>query len=683
VEPTATESPRRHRRDIQGLRAVAVTLVVLRHADVPGFGGGFVGVDVFFVLSGFLITGLLLAEAEKGGAISFVAFYVRRARRILPAAALVLVATDVVVFFLLNFVRARDAVVDGLYAAGFAANFHFAEEGTNYFAQTKPPSPLLHYWTLAVEEQFYFAWPALLALVLLGGASFARHRRRLLVVVVALGAVSLAYSVHSTAAQSVAYFSPFTRAWELAFGAALAVAAPAARSARVASALGWAGLTAIVIAATLFTESTPFPGYAALLPTAGAVLLIWAGTTETSLARLLSVRPLRFVGDRSYALYLWHWPVLIVAAQYAGHEPPARARGMLVLLAFVLAVVSYALVEHPVHRARWSPLRTTVAVGAAMVVVVVTAMTSLSALDAKAARFASEGRPAAAFPAPPPTAQPPDVLPQVVAAVDAARSRAPIPSRLYPPLHLLPDHERLPYRMPAGCMPAQHSSESSSRICAFGRTASRRSIVLLGDSHAQMWLPPVLRLAKRDGWVVYPILRRGCTPITWIAHFGLDACRTWYGWAREQIRRLHPTVAIVTGNISQYHGKHGWLAARSTLAFARAASSGARRVIIVGDPEGLRKNPIDCLLRPHATMRDCTAVWWPAALWPYNYIRASAKRLGYGFVDSRGWFCFEAECPPVIGHTVIYGDERHVTAAYALTIAEPFRAAFNRAAKVK
>jgi peptidoglycan/LPS O-acetylase OafA/YrhL len=163
-------SPSTHRGDIQGLRAVAVLLVALGHAGVGFLSGGFVGVDVFFVLSGFLITGILLAEARENGSISLVAFYVRRARRILPAAALTLLATDLAAYFLLNFLRAREAVWDSLFAATFAANFRFAQQGTDYFAQAQPPSPLLHFWSLGVEEQFYLVWPALLSVVLFGAA---------------------------------------------------------------------------------------------------------------------------------------------------------------------------------------------------------------------------------------------------------------------------------------------------------------------------------------------------------------------------------------------------------------------------------------------------------------------------------------------------------------------------------
>ena len=213
-----------HRDDIQGLRAVAVLLVVLAHAGVPFLAGGFVGVDVFFVLSGFLITGILLAEAEARGRISLLDFYVRRASRILPAAALTLVVTDVAAHHLLNFVRARETVSDSLWAAAFGANIHFAREGSDYFAQGQPPSPILHFWSLSVEEQFYLVWPGVLAVVV---CLFALRRRTLLAVVTAAAVASLAWSILETRSSPIdAYFSTFARAWELALGAALAIALP-------------------------------------------------------------------------------------------------------------------------------------------------------------------------------------------------------------------------------------------------------------------------------------------------------------------------------------------------------------------------------------------------------------------------------------------------------------------------
>src|SRR6186997_3512674 len=255
-----------HRADIQGLRAVAVLLVVLAHAGTRFLQGGFVGVDVFFVLSGFLITGLLLAEARKNGSVSLLDFYLRRARRIVPAAALTLLVTNVAVLFVMNFVHAREAVHDDLRAAGFTANFRFAARGVDYFAQVDPPSPVLHYWSLSVEEQFYVVWPLLFSLALFGVAVLWRlgrsgGDRRLMAVVLLLTTASLAWSIHLTATEpTTAYFSPFTRAWELGLGATVAVyASTLARipaSAKVA--MGWAGVAAIGVAAVAFSDRTPF-----------------------------------------------------------------------------------------------------------------------------------------------------------------------------------------------------------------------------------------------------------------------------------------------------------------------------------------------------------------------------------------------------------------------------------------
>ena len=364
------------RRDIQGLRAIAVLLVVLDHAGVPFLQGGYVGVDVFFVLSGFLITGLLLAGPRSGPRL-VLDFYVRRARRILPAATLTLVVTIVASYLLLNVVRARQAVVDSIWASLFMANVHYANEGTDYFARGQPPSPVQHYWSLSVEEQFYFAWPALVALALFG-IPYAAHRLRgrrhgrpagvdrtarlaLLALTLVVAGASFAWSVFLTDRQPTdAYFSTVTRAWELALGALLAIAgASLVRLPRLArSVMGWLGLAAIVVAAVAYTSSTPFPGDAALLPTLGAALVIAAGVgrdDDPPAPAACSARaPLRYVGDRSYAFYLWHWPVLVIAGLYVGEELSVMTNLLLVVFAFGISIVSYALVEDPIRRARWS-----------------------------------------------------------------------------------------------------------------------------------------------------------------------------------------------------------------------------------------------------------------------------------------------------------------------------------------
>jgi peptidoglycan/LPS O-acetylase OafA/YrhL len=689
---------RSHRGDIQGLRALAVLLVALGHAGVGLLEGGFVGVDVFFVLSGFLITGLLLSEARANGSISLSAFYLRRARRILPAAVLTLLVTQVAAFFLLNFLRAKELMSDSIFAALFMANFRFAERETDYFAEAQPPSPLLHLWSLAVEEQFYLVWPALLSVVFLGSAAVVgrrllpRTQLRLLLAVVALaGCASLAWSVYQTAAlPPVAYFSPFTRGWELMLGGGLAVAATTLarvpRGWKVAA--GWAGLLAIGTSAVTFSGETPFPGHAALLPTIGAALVICAGMTDAaqrgSVASLLDRAPMRFVGDRSYAFYLWHWPVLIIAQQYLGYEPPLAVNLALLLGAFLLSIASYALVENPMRRMTWTRARSGVAFGTAAAAVALTAALSISVLEEREARFRAAAAPEPAFVAAEPIAyRTPEqsarpladrALPAVVAAVEAARRGARIPSRLTPPIGELLD-ERLPYSLPPGCVPVVKSSDTSSRICPLGRTGSSRSIVVIGDSHAQMWLPAVVSLARHDGWVVLPVLRPGCTPAKWLR---TSLCNTWYRWAIGQVRQLRPDVTLVGGAVAETRGAEARAAERGMLAMGRAVKPASGAAVLVGDPEGLVRSPVDCLLSRGASMARCTATWGPAVLRPYDRIAAGSRRRGLGFLATRGWFCFERTCPPVIGRTIAYKDPHHITAAYAGRLTAVFRAALRR-----
>lgn len=695
-----------HREDIQGLRALAVLLVVLAHAGVGFLPGGFVGVDVFFVLSGFLITGLLLAEVRATGTVSLVDFYVRRARRILPAAALTLVATDIAAFFLLNFLRARDTVQDSLYTAGFAANFRFAARGMDYFAQSEAPSPLLHYWSLAVEEQFYLVWPALLSIVIFGLA-LARRRRRagrpqtrpLLLIVIALSAISLGWSVHLTATLPVsAYFSPLTRAWELGLGCALAVGASTLMRVppRERLVMGWAGLLAIVTAAIMFSERTPFPGFAALLPTVGAALAIAAGIgarhSRLAVARMLALRPLSFVGDRSYAFYLWHWPVLILADQYVGYELSVAVKLGLLTGAFILSCVSYSLVENPIRRRARSRRATAAVFSVSVAAVLVTAVLCLTAIARDEQRFnAPVASASLTTPAPVPVATTTPVLvsyrtpagseqalPDVVAAVKAARRGDPIPSGLNPPIGRLrttpPE-----YVLPDGCSSRGDSSKSTSKICHLGDTTSPKTIVLVGDSHAMMWLPAVLELAWRDGWVVVPILRTGCRPDRWVTNEGPESCRAWYRWAIREVRLLHPRITLIGGSIGERPSSAVPAAADGTIAMARALEPyGA--VVVIGDPEGLREDPADCLLSPHASMATCTTRWPPSTLESYDRVAATMRRLGIGFIATRGFVCFQRQCPAVIGNTIAYWDHSHITPTYALQIAGAFRTGFLRAA---
>ena len=639
---------------------------MLAHAGVPRLQGGFVGVDVFFVLSGFLITGLLLAEAAKRGRVSLGAFYVRRARRILPAAALTLVATDIAARHLLNFVRARDAVSDSIWASLFGANIHFAQQGSDYFHRGQPPSPFLHLWTLSVEEQFYLVWPSVLALVLLAAA-----RRTLLLVVVTAGAASLAWSIVDTATSPVtAYFSTFARAWELALGAALALWAPSL-PARARVGVGWLGLAAIGCAGVLFSASTPFPGYAALLPAGGAALVILGS------ARGLACAPLRYVGDRSYAYYLWHWPVLIIAAQYAGHGLSFGVKLLLLAGAFVLSILSYRLVENPIRRLKAPPSRGALLLpGSAAVVVALVALLSLRSIGETAGRIdaaAAAVQPASLISEAPSRAKP---LPAVVAAVRAAERSAPLPSPLAPPIGGLRSDF---YSFPDDCDATGHMIPL--RICRLGDTASPKKLVVIGDSHAQMWMPAILTMAQRDHWLVLPFVKLSCIPRTWLRS---GSCRDWYLWARRRAAAYRPDVTLI---VASWAGTREPRVAIRPIGILSAAMQRASAIVmVVGDPVSQRRDPTDCLLASDATMKTCTSRQQRSQAHADAAIASNARRAGVGFLDARGWFCAAARtwghgylCPLVVNRTITFVDHGHISRTYALELAQPFRTAFRHA----
>ncbi|MBO9705217.1 MAG: acyltransferase, partial [Arthrobacter sp.] len=313
-------TPGVRRTDIQGLRAFAVLVVVLSHARIPGMTGGYIGVDVFFVISGFLITSLLLREIDRTGRISIRRFYERRALRILPAGTVVLVATVLYAAMLLPMGRLDAVATDAIWSAFFLANVHFALEGTDYFAGTTV-SPLQHFWSLAVEEQFYLVWP----LVLLGiVALIARRRRRppitrlaCLAVAVIIAGSMIASGIETALSPTTAYFSTVDRAYELAGGALLAILTAAGTrlprwyAGPPQAVAGWLGLAALLFMVVAWNEATPIPGLLGGLVVLATAAVLASGIGGLSgPCRLLSLRPMQFFGDISYSLYLWHWPLL-------------------------------------------------------------------------------------------------------------------------------------------------------------------------------------------------------------------------------------------------------------------------------------------------------------------------------------------------------------------------------------
>ena len=358
----------KHRDDIQGLRAVAVILVILNHLQFSNkaFVGGYIGVDVFFVISGFIITNLLIREYSNNardnagyGWISLKAFYFRRVKRIIPAATFVIFTTVSSSYFLFNEIKAGWIKRDGFFASIFLANVNLIQQKTDYFKQSIAQSPLEHYWSLSVEEQFYFVIPFLVLLSVsfhglkIGKISF-WWERRVTALLTFVGVISFFWSLYATSTNpQSAYFSTFARAWEISAGSLLAIYCFQKHKEfghRVINILSLIGVFGVLISAFIFNESSRFPGYLALVPVLSTVALIYAGgaNSKTIVSKVLSLKPLVFVGEISFSLYLWHLPLIVIGSEvFQISKNSGINKSILVAVTFLLAVFSFKYIETP------------------------------------------------------------------------------------------------------------------------------------------------------------------------------------------------------------------------------------------------------------------------------------------------------------------------------------------------
>ncbi|WP_141014081.1 acyltransferase family protein [Nocardioides sambongensis] len=685
------------RPDIQGLRALAVGIVMLAHAGFDRFAGGFIGVDVFFVISGFLIIGLLVAEAERTSRVSILGFYARRARRVLPAATVVLVACAAVAAWVLPYVRGIEVVKDTVWSAFFLANVRFASVETDYFAAGEPPSIVQHYWSLAVEEQFYLVIP----LVIMAVAALHRRRnragaptdpagapaaggpatgagglrRQLAVVLVAVVALSLAWSVYATADNpSAAYFSTLARAWELAAGGLLAVLVwgrrvPAGRW--VADGLALAGLALIVWGTLTFSGATAFPGIAAAVPVLGSLLLLAAGATtggsDSLIGRLLACPPARVVGDWSYSLYLWHFPVFRAAVAEWG--PLDRVQVLAaVVVTFALAGATYHLIEQPFRkRGTWRRVGRAIALYPASVALVVVAAVGANAaiqhqIDASADNPSIElgdyrkgelsKDPAVAL---------------VEASVIAAEEDRAVPGQLDPPLGEVRDSIA-----PLGDCDYRTGTQD---LCAFGTADADRSIVVLGDSHGRAWGPTFTTIGERYGYAVYQLVLSGCP-----ANQGTrsdpenggewEFCADFNDWTVEQVAQLQPDVVVIANN-AYSQGSFKEIQMQGLADQVTALREVTDRVVLVGDTPRLPAMPGVCLSTRDVDLGDCLFAPAPGQIKKQKEFGAITRDNGGEYLDALDWFCSRRKCPSVIGDIVPLRDKDHISTPYAEKLAGP------------
>ena len=670
------------RLDIQGLRALAVGLVVLDHAGVTALAGGFVGVDVFFVVSGFLITSLLLREAQRTGTVRIGAFYARRARRILPAATVVLVVTTLVAVVWLPVQRTREVSVDALWSALFAANLHFGRVGTDYFAAEQPPSPLQHFWSLGVEEQFYLAWPLLvLAGTWWAGRGSARSLRPLTAAAVAAVAASFWWSLRLTAEQpEAAYFSTAARAWELGVGVLLALLTTGhAVPTRGRAPLAAAGLAAIAAAALGFGQATPFPGWAAALPVLGTAAVLVAGSNAAAAgpARLLTTRPMTWLGDVSYPVYLWHWPLLLLGR---GRLPvaPAVETVVLVVGALALAAVSHHLVEAPFRTGSfWRPTRRSlilwpIALATTLAAVGVAHVHTTRVTDRLTA--ADEAFDPASVPQELRTAPTGNRIHDAIAAsLDRAAVGGPIP---FPLRNDLTDLDRDRPWYGDGCV--AEDPDVSHEVCPVGAVGAQRRIVVVGDSHALMWVPALELLGEDQGFEVVPLIKFGCTPFDLAQRIdpgegAFEACTDYRGWVLEQIAELRPERVLVSSRAypgaSMLGDSSGPAWTGAVQRFVEAVQARGPVVTVLGDVSLLATDPARCLLADGATMADCTLPMHPGVRALNQAVRRGARRAGATYADVNRLVCVEGRCPFVVDRVVTYHDGQHISRTWARRVA--------------
>jgi peptidoglycan/LPS O-acetylase OafA/YrhL len=672
--------------DIEGMRAVAVVAVMLWHAGIPGVSGGFVGVDVFFVISGFLMTTLLIGDAQRGGRIQVLGFYARRVRRLLPAAATALAGTALITVLVLPPIRWQDIEGDITAAALYFVNWRFANRSADYLQQGSASSPLLHFWSLSVEEQFYLVLPVLLALVCLAVTTAARRRIAAGLVLAAGGLASFAFCVGYTASEPArAYFVTTTRAWELALGGMVAVTAPMLRRLPTGAAalLGWLGLAAVLESVIAFDAAMVFPGVAAALPTLGTAAVIAGGMAGPGYGPSLALRfrPLQVIGALSYSLYLWHWPLLVGARVLFGDRNGDLATGVALLVLAASAVpawLSFRFVEERWRRPRTSSPRR----AAAALLIACTAVSLVSAVGIRATLTDTD---AATRGAPPeasvllPTAVIPATSGTATSAVGsesgaarpgadagsstdgASTSASPAASASASPsstggsrialgaqiLAADPDGDqngapvdRVPFMTPTALharddLPAVYADGCHldfdpviPKECTFGDPHSATTVVVVGDSHAAQWVPALGVIAAQRHWKLLSYTKSSCplTPTLLAGATGQPyvACQTWVANMLSELAKIKPAM-IVTSSYSGYQALGPDDKPLPATASEAAMADGFRSVWTTLTRDGAEVEVIADNWAPGFDVPDCVSQH-PTALTTCAFGRPTAKR---------------------------------------------------------
>ena len=623
-------SPANVRPDIQALRALAVLAVVIYHVNSAWLPGGFVGVDIFFVISGFLITGQLWRQVERDGKVNFKDFWARRARRLLPASLLVILTTMIAAFIAVPKQQLSKYFGDALASTFYVQNFQLINRSTDYLEETALPSPFQHFWSLSVEEQYYIFWPVVLFVCLLTVARFRSNLKTVVTWALALIAMfSLAFSIFLTSKQPAdAYFSTFTRAWEFALGALLAIALTSSRvkkfNEKNVSIIFWLGLGLIVVTLVTFDGNTPFPGFMASIPVLATAAMLASANQNAKLIphRLLAWAPIQFFGNISYSFYLWHWPVLVILPWLIPGGTSLLRNLFAVSIAILLAWVSKQFVEDPIRFGKLSKLGSLrqIAITTALMLVVSGIGFGLTSVKPK--------------------------TPKVASGINHVYRPE------YPPFE-------------AGQIKDCSVAKISIKFehCIGGVKNAKVRVALLGDSHMRQYWVVLQQLAAKYQWQLTMLSKSAC-PVQDAAKYGNPnahpSCLVWNQKLEKWMNDQKPFDLIINSNASFYTEGKAAVSTSFRSFVQKQAERGQQWLVIKDNPKPL-KELFACLYAAKGRANELCSVTREQALQPVDDLVNSVSGLKrVTVVDPIDLFCSDV-CLPVIDDKLQYRDFSHIS----------------------
>ena len=599
---------------IQGLRALAALLVTLFHAK--WVNGGFIGVDIFYVISGFLITGLLMREIERTGTINFKEFYARRFKRLLPTSFFVLAVTAIFSWLLLPATMRSSLGRDVIAASLYVSNYLFAWWQADYQNLDATPSPVIHYWSLAVEEQFYLLWPLLIFTFFIVATKL-KKKITLTLLVGTITALSFVFSIYQTETSPIwAFYSLPTRAWELGLGALLVLIPPI----RTRKFVGLLGFIFIIISAFIFGETTAFPGFNAVLPVMGTVMLIATiNTWPPFLNDVANSRLFQWLGEISYPLYLWHWPLLVLPSTYFARPLAVYERILAIIATIILADLTHRFIEEPFRKTKTIP---TLVFKRTVIITLVSVMIGTTIIFSSSDKIDVSG-------------------------INGAVSLAEIKAR--------------PLVYDDGCH--ANYAQTQSAKCEYANIKSQRTIVLYGDSHAAQWFPALVEIATRSGYKLVSLTKSACPSVDTVrldqGGFKMSRCNQWRINSIKRIQQIKPDVLIMSSfqyfsQPPRFSDREKWWNDGQRKLLTQVSNASPHLIYLTDTPHPLRDIPA-CLA--NYSISKCNTTQRSENL----------SISGFEVIDPNSWLCSRV-CPAVKDGVVAYRDASHISVDIAIAL---------------